>query len=99
MLVQYVFPEYASPHGHMRARACWVMHYYNEMKFRSEENLANAVRLTTNALLTDTDLPVRVEAAIALHSLADQEKVEPMLESQVFYFLDINTQTLFFLRC
>uniref|UniRef100_T1HBP5 Importin N-terminal domain-containing protein n=1 Tax=Rhodnius prolixus TaxID=13249 RepID=T1HBP5_RHOPR len=83
MLVQYVFPEYASPHGHMRARACWVMHYYNEMKFRSEENLANAVRLTTNALLTDTDLPVRVEAAIALHSLADQEKVEPMLESQI----------------
>uniref|UniRef100_A0A224XHI9 Putative nuclear transport receptor ranbp7/ranbp8 importin beta superfamily n=1 Tax=Panstrongylus lignarius TaxID=156445 RepID=A0A224XHI9_9HEMI len=83
MLVQYVFPEYSSPHGHMRARACWVMHYYNEMKFRSDENLANAVRLTTNALLTDTDLPVRVEAAIALHSLADQEKVEPMLESQI----------------
>lgn len=84
MMVRYVFPEFQSPHGHMRARACWVMRYFNEMKFRSDENLANAVQLTVNALLTDSDLPVRVEAAIALqHLLMEQDKVEDMLRPQV----------------
>ncbi|CAB0011006.1 unnamed protein product [Nesidiocoris tenuis] len=54
------------------------------MKFRSDENLQNAVRLTVNALLTDSDLPVRVEAAMALQNfLNDQEKVEAMLVDQV----------------
>ncbi|XP_024215607.1 importin-7 isoform X1 [Halyomorpha halys] len=85
MMVQYVFPEFQSPHGHMRARACWVLHYFNDMKFKSEENLVNALRLTTNALLTDAELPVKVEAAIALQVLlSDQEdKVLPLLEPQV----------------
>lgn len=55
------------------------------MKFKSEENLVNALRLTTNALLTDAELPVKVEAAIALQVLlSDQEdKVMPLLEPQV----------------
>ncbi|CAH2035753.1 unnamed protein product, partial [Iphiclides podalirius] len=42
------------------------------------------VRLTVNALLTDTELPVKVEAAIALQILlAMQEKVHGYIEPQV----------------
>ncbi|CAB0029281.1 unnamed protein product [Trichogramma brassicae] len=81
MLMQYVFPEFNSPHGHMRTRACWVLHYFAEIKFKQEDILFEAVRLTTNALLNDTDLPVKVEAAIALQSLLQtQEKVQNCVE-------------------
>ena len=27
-LVNIVFPEFNSPHGHLRARACWMLHYF-----------------------------------------------------------------------
>ncbi|KAK7864998.1 hypothetical protein R5R35_000025 [Gryllus longicercus] len=84
MLCQYVFPEFASPRGHMRARACWVLHYFSEIKFKQEAILAEAVRLTTNALLTDQDLPVKVEAAIALQMLLNaQEKAQKYVEPQI----------------
>lgn len=63
------------------------MHYFNEIKFKSEDNLILALKLTTNALLTDSELPVKVEAGIALQALlSDQEEtVEPLLQSQVQY--------------
>ncbi|XP_049829348.1 importin-7 isoform X1 [Schistocerca gregaria] len=84
MLCQYVFPEFASPRGHMRARACWVLHYFSEIKFKQEAVLAEAIRLTTNALLNDQDLPVKVEAGIALQMLLNaQEKSEKYVEPQI----------------
>lgn len=59
----------------------------------------NALTLTTAALLTDTQLPVKVEAAIALQILLtdQEEKVGQMLTAQVciiYYFVVIN-QILF----
>jgi len=37
-LVEIVFKEFASTHGHlsMRARACWVLHYFLDVKYRNE---------------------------------------------------------------
>ncbi|XP_063632992.1 importin-7 [Cydia splendana] len=84
LLSQYVFPEYSNPLGYMRARACWVLHCFATVRFKSEPLLVEAVRLTVNALLNDTDLPVKVEAAIALQTLlGSQEKVHKLLEPQV----------------
>ncbi|XP_048004501.1 importin-7 [Leguminivora glycinivorella] len=84
LLSQYVFPEYSNPLGYMRARACWVLHCFVTVRFKSEPLLVEAVRLTVNALLNDTDLPVKVEAAIALQTLlGSQEKVHKLLEPQV----------------
>lgn len=81
LVAQYVFPEFASPFGHMRARACWTLQFF---KLQQEANLIEAVRLTTNALLTDPELPVKVEAAIALQNmLKDQERVQKHLEPQI----------------
>ncbi|XP_012141645.1 importin-7 msk [Megachile rotundata] len=98
MLLQYVFPEFNSPHGHMRARACWVLHYFSEIKFKQEQILVEAVRLTTSALLTDQDLPVKVEAAIALQMLLSaQEKaqkyVEPLIKPITLELLTIVRET------
>ncbi|XP_014206399.1 importin-7 [Copidosoma floridanum] len=84
LLLQYVFPEFNSSHGHMRTRACWVLHNFAEIKFKQENILIQAVRLTTNALLTDQDLPVKVEAAIALQSLLNmQEKAQKYIEPYI----------------
>ena len=60
LLAQFVFPEFVSPHGHLRARACWVLHYFCNIKFNEETILAEAINLTQRALLTDKELPVKV---------------------------------------
>lgn len=84
LFIKYVFPEFSNERGHMRARACWVLHYFAEFPFRQENVLMEAVNLTIRALLHDTDLPVKVEAAIALQSLLNyQEKSQKFIEPQV----------------
>ena len=56
-------------------QACWVLKHFCELKFKNENNLRQALELTRNALCSDKDLPVRVEAAIALQMLiTEQEK-------------------------
>ncbi|KAL0851769.1 hypothetical protein ABMA28_000081 [Loxostege sticticalis] len=84
LLNQFVIPEFHSPLGYMRARACWVLHCFAGIRFKSELVLMEAVNLTVNALLNDNELPVKVEAAIALQMLlTSQEKVHKILEPQV----------------
>lgn len=84
LFIKYVFPEFNSDRGHMRARACWVLHYFSEFSFKQETVLMEAVNLTIRALLFDKDLPVKVEAAIALQSLLNyQERSHKYIEPQV----------------
>lgn len=84
MLVAHVYPEFGSSEGFLRARACWVLHYFCEMPFRTEANLLRAVELLTHCLLHDTELPVRVEAAVALQAcLTCQEKAQASVEPQI----------------
>lgn len=57
------------------AQACWVLRYFCELKFRTEANLVNAMAAIKTCLLSDKDLPVRVEAALAIQMLiTEQEK-------------------------
>lgn len=84
ILVAYVYPHFQSEHGFMRARACWVMHYFCSMRFQNEVNLITALQLTQNALLNDKELPVKVEAAVALQMLiTNQERAEKHLEPHI----------------
>nr|CAI5832904.1 unnamed protein product [Callosobruchus analis] len=81
---KYVFPEFNSDRGHMRARACWVLHFFAEFSFKQEDVLVEAVNLTVRALLFDKELPVKVEAAIALQSfLNHQDRAHKYIEAQV----------------
>lgn len=65
-----------------------MLHYFSEVKFKQEEVLAEALRLVVNALLTDQDLPVKVEAAIALQMfLSAQDKAQQYIEPEVCIFL------------
>lgn len=74
------------------------MHYFSEIKFKSEQILVEAVRLITNALLTDQDLPVKVEAAIALQMMLSaqpkaQKYIEPLIKQITLELLTIIRQT------
>ncbi|KAK3603195.1 hypothetical protein CHS0354_036118, partial [Potamilus streckersoni] len=84
MLTTHVYPEFTSPHGFLRARGCWVMRYFSELKFKSDSNLYQALEHTRSCLCNDKELPVRVEAAIALQTLiTEQEKAKIYMQPQV----------------
>ncbi|XP_047481954.1 importin-7-like isoform X1 [Penaeus chinensis] len=84
MIAQYVFPEFQSPFGFMRARACWILQNFDEIRFKSEQNIVAAMNCIQNALLNDHDLPVKVEAAMALSAfLASQNKAEKIVEPNI----------------
>uniref|UniRef100_A0A8C3VHM5 Importin 7 n=1 Tax=Catharus ustulatus TaxID=91951 RepID=A0A8C3VHM5_CATUS len=58
-------------------QACWVLHYFCEVKFKSDQNLQTALELTRRCLIDDREMPVKVEAAIALQVLiSNQEKAK-----------------------
>uniref|UniRef100_A0A8C2XV85 Importin 7 n=1 Tax=Cyclopterus lumpus TaxID=8103 RepID=A0A8C2XV85_CYCLU len=77
MLQNHVFALFRSELGYMRARACWVLHYFCEVKFKSDQNLQTALELTRLCLINDNEMPVKVEAAIALQVLiSNQEKAK-----------------------
>ena len=61
-----------------------MMHCFSEVNFRHEPNLVKALELTHNSLTTDKELPVRVEAAIALQMLlSEQERAKDILKPHV----------------
>ncbi|GCB73913.1 hypothetical protein scyTo_0002995 [Scyliorhinus torazame] len=81
MLQNHVFPLFSSELGYMRARACWVLHYFCEVKFKNDQNLQTALELTRRCLIEDKEMPVKVEAAIALQVLiSNQEKAKEYIK-------------------
>jgi hypothetical protein len=84
MIVAYVFPQFQSPHGYLRARACWVLHHFNEIPFTNDANLYQGLSYLQNCLLTDLDLPVKVEAAISLQEMiSSQDKAQQIIEPNI----------------
>ncbi|KAI8465003.1 MAG: armadillo-type protein [Monoraphidium minutum] len=89
MLVRFVGPCFDSPHGHLRAKACWVAKEFADFPFsggagapgRGPQFCGLFERVMHG--LTDAELPVRVDAVVALRGfveeLADLEILKPML--------------------
>ncbi|XP_031687695.1 importin-8-like isoform X1 [Oncorhynchus kisutch] len=74
MLQNYVFPLLNSPLGYLRARSCWVLHSFSPLRFHNELVLRNAVELVKQGLVADKEMPVKVEAAIALQTLVSNQE-------------------------
>ncbi len=70
----HIFPEFKSPHGYLRARSCEMMNRFAEINFKNQQNIAIAYEGVL-ACLTEKELPVRVEAALALQPLIRQDFV------------------------
>ncbi|XP_060853016.1 importin-7 [Rhopalosiphum padi] len=84
MLYQHVFPVFQSPHGHLRARASWFIQHICEIKINNDNVWKDLATLCTNALLTDKELPVKVQAGLAVQALLIAEnKVEQLLEPRI----------------
>lgn len=62
-----------------------MLHYFCEVKFKSDQNLQTALELTRLCLINDNEMPVKVEAAIALQVLiSNQEKGEDFTRLSLF---------------
>lgn len=55
-------------------QSCWVLHSFSALKFHNELNLRNAVELAKKSLIDDKEMPVKVEAAIALQMLISNQE-------------------------
>uniref|UniRef100_A0A672NUA6 Importin-8-like n=1 Tax=Sinocyclocheilus grahami TaxID=75366 RepID=A0A672NUA6_SINGR len=74
MLQNYVFPLLNSNLGYLRARSCWVLHSFSPLRFHNELVLRNAMELVKQNLVDDKEMPVKVEAAIALQTLVRNQE-------------------------
>lgn len=84
MLAHFVFPFFNYDYPFLRARAAWVLHYFEDFDFENESTLDRAILCLQNALLNDKELPVQVQAAISLHIfISSQEKVKIAVENNL----------------
>ena len=99
-LVAIVFPEFNSPHGHLRARACWMLHYFADVKYKNPTILDQSFKLTIASLLKkDEEVPVKVEAAIALQMMLTSQVITHYLLIGIRNSIgSSNPQTEFYLQ-
>ena len=74
LLVQFVLPEFASPHGYLRARACHVLYTFSMVTYQDFSNV-QAIMEAVLKCLQDEELPVRAQAAIALRKLLEEQEL------------------------
>jgi len=84
VLVQYVFKEFMSTEGFLRARACWVVQQFSLIEFKDASVLSATIDHILRCL-TDSELPVQVEAGIAVRHIIDnqEEKATELIRPHV----------------
>ena len=75
ILTDFVFPELTSQIGFLRSRAVWVYSRFSYLLLR-KCSFTDCGMKAVCKLLTDPELPVRYEAALALIELLDYRKLE-----------------------
>lgn len=55
-------------------QSCWVLHCFSQLRFHNALALRNAVELVKKDLVDDSEMPVKVEAAIALQMLVSNQE-------------------------
>ncbi|CAO3652340.1 unnamed protein product [Cunninghamella blakesleeana] len=84
--VSHVFPEFKSRFPYLRARACDITRKFSNLDFSSEENVGI---LYENVLqcLHDNELPVKVQAALALQPMIRHESVRVAMEPSLPFIM------------
>lgn len=96
LMMTQVIPHLTSQAGFLRARASWMVHRFAHIKFKNQQNVFVIAELLLKLLHEDADLPVKVEAVLALHDLQnEQEKVQEFL---IPHFKQIFTDLLSLIR-
>lgn len=80
--VRHVFPEFRSPHGFLRARACDTLAKFEQLEFKDSENLLIIYRNILESM-ADPELPVRVQAALALQPLIRHDVIRASMQQNI----------------
>ncbi|KAF7728772.1 hypothetical protein EC973_005610 [Apophysomyces ossiformis] len=72
--VTHVFPEFKSRFPFLRARACDMAKHFRDLDFANEQNLATLYQNVLDCL-RDPELPVKVQAALALQPMIRHESI------------------------
>lgn len=80
--VRHVFPEFRSPHGFLRARACDTLEKFERLDFKDPQNLVVIYRNILESM-ADPELPVRVEAALALQPLIRHDIIRTAMQQNI----------------
>ena len=86
MLLTHVLPAFTSPHGFIRAKVCWAAAMFADHKFAAGRGRGPSFGALVTAVvgrLEDPEMPVRVDACVALgplvESIANPNDLEPAL--------------------
>lgn len=80
--VRHVFPEFRSPHGFLRARACDTLAKFEQLEFKDSSNLLVIYRNILESM-ADPELPVRVQAALALQPLIRHDVIRQSMQENI----------------
>ncbi|KAL9001251.1 MAG: hypothetical protein Q9188_005511 [Gyalolechia gomerana] len=80
--VRHVFPEFRSPHGFLRARACDTLAKFEQLEFKDSGNLLIIYRNILESM-ADHELPVRVQAALALQPLIRHDVIRVSMQQNI----------------
>ena len=81
-LVRYVFPDFTSPQGYLRARACDTIEKFEQLNFQDPNNLLTIYRHILDCM-ADPALPVRVTAALALQPLIRHDIIRTSMQQNI----------------
>ena len=81
-LVRYVFPDFRSPKGFLRARACDTVEKFEQLDFKDPSNLIIIYRNILECM-ADPELPVRVAAALALQPLIRHDIIRTNMQRNI----------------
>lgn len=56
------------------SQSCWLLHCFSLLRFHNEVVLRNAVELVKHNLIENQEMPIKVEAAIALQTLISNQE-------------------------
>jgi hypothetical protein len=80
--VRHIFPEFRSPHGFLRARACETLEKFEQLDFKDPNNLIIIYRNILESM-ADPTLPVRVAAALALQPLIRHDIIRTNMKTNI----------------
>ncbi|ORX79697.1 ARM repeat-containing protein [Basidiobolus meristosporus CBS 931.73] len=80
--VTHVFPEFRGSYPFLRARACDIMNKFSDLDFQNQDNVAIAFQSLLDCL-RDSELPVKVYAALAIQPMIRHELVREAIVPHV----------------
>ena len=92
LMVSSVFPDFNSPVGFLRCRACWMVQRFSELPWSDDgTHLRNLIQLVLQRL-SDPALPVQIEASKALRFLIEVEGADATLLPVLPHILNVSSR-------